>query len=278
MKKQQINQMTNQQIHEAQAHVNIKSSEISDALLLAYWQGETDATTTAFIEADDTLMIRAQSLLRTAQERRQPLPPPRAVDNTPSAEEIGAYHLGVLAPEQAQEIARFLKSNPSYAMELQLLDAFLDTLEDELPPAVEPQEPARASLLERAKTFGKEILVATLATAAGSTLTPAYTVRGDDDGPQIYLANDLHIGLEIEDDLGAPGYKMIVGTILNQIDDETMMWRAELWADGHNPKRWDTIVDELGGFEIEAIKPGHYHLVLTDGEQEIHIQTLEITT
>jgi hypothetical protein len=141
----------------------------------------------------------------------------------------------------------------------------------ELAPSLEP------SLLEHVKEQVR-VVIAHLVGGEGFPVfgEPAFErafvgIRGVEDEPYQYMAEDVQIIIEVQDDAEQPGLKAILGLILGA-EPNTMsahLWRSE--------QRVAVVpVDDLGNFAIPALERGSYELILNGPESEIHIQELQI--
>ncbi len=184
----------------------------------------------------------------------------------PSSFELGEYHLNVLPQNQAADVARHLAKCPHCTREVAQLNDYLAEFSSTL----------KLTRLERVK-----VLVAHMVgrIPAGNTrLQPIQTpacmaVRGKDDGPSIYAADDVQVAVEVQDDAERPGRKVILGLVIGAESDDLKahLWRVE------QPVAIVT-VDELGNFCFSNLPRGNYELILSGPQVEIHIQKLEIGT
>jgi len=96
-------------------------------------------------------------------------------------------------------------------------------------------------------------------------------LRGDGDEPFIYQAENVRIVIEVQDDVEQPGLKTLLGLVTGLESNEfTIQVNQEGQAIA------STSVDEIGNFIIPHLSPGHYKLVLTGPNMEIHVQSLPV--
>jgi hypothetical protein len=177
----------------------------------------------------------------------------------PDAIELGEYHLGMMAGRQAEEIAHHLQTCPHCKRELAQLAHYLDQVSPDLD----------YTLAERIKIWIAERIPDT--TSSEAALSPAFAVRGGENGPLMFEAGDAQLTIEIQDDPEKPGQKSILGLVLGS--DEPAL-QAHLWQEGLLVKTVN--VDELGNFTIMGLAPGLYDLILSGASFEIHVQALQI--
>jgi len=234
--------------------------------LLAYLDGEADSQVVDHIEQcahcrDEVRRLSHFQDLLTTQLYRFTCPTP---------DELGDYHLNVLPPERITAVSMHLAKCPRCAQEITQLKNYLSALASTL----------ESDRIERVKNR-VNVLVARLADGGSesglawrSTLgTVGMAVRGADDGPSLYDADDVQIAVEVQDDAERPGRKIILGLVIGAEADglTAHLWRVE------QPIAI-VPVDELGNFCFPNLPRGNYELVLSSSEAEIHIQGLEIGT
>jgi hypothetical protein len=95
-------------------------------------------------------------------------------------------------------------------------------------------------------------------------------IRGGDEGPRIYQVAGVQIALEVQDDASALGCKVVLGLVtgLDSAGLRITLRQADRIVA-------TTSVDNAGNFVISQLNPGHYQLILTRPEVEIHVQSLE---
>ena len=187
----------------------------------------------------------------------------------PSSFELGEYHLNVLPQEQAAAVARHLEKCPHCTREVAQLNDYLN--EFSLKPT--PLEQVKERVKERVRVLVADLVSHVPGSPGGQpTLMPAgVAVRGADDGPSIYAADDVQVAVEIQDDAERPGRKAILGLVIGAKSDglKAHLWRVE------QPVAI-VPVDELGNFVFPNLPRGDYELILSGPEVEIRIQKLEI--
>jgi hypothetical protein len=238
---------------------DVYASEIGDAELLAYLDGETDAEVTAQIEGSEVYLRRAQELAKltnrlTAQLYRLACP---------DSLELGEYHLGMLAGDQAQAIETHLAECPHCSKELAQLSGYL----------VEEQPETGPGLVEQTR-----ILVARLVSDISTGLTPgelatapAFVVRGEEGETRIYEADQIQISIDILDDGEHPGMKVLLGLIMG-INAEGF----EVRLNSSGKQMADTKVDELGNFDFSGLSKAEYEVIVVGAGVEVHIPVIEV--
>ena len=247
----------------------VSPPELDDGDLLTYIDGEADQQVVAHLERCPHCREKVQRLARlqdhlTARLYRIACPSPT---------ELGEHHLDVLPRDRTAAMAQHLAECPHCAREVAQLKGYLA----ELAPSLE------LGPLERVKERVR-VLVARLVNGGlgggllnQPALAPAYAgVRGEHgekEGPYLYQADGVQVAIEVQDDAGRPGRKVILGLVVGA---EPGGLKVHLWqAD----QRVAVVpVDELGNFVIPDLALGSYELILSGPEVEIHIQELRIGT
>lgn len=237
----------------------------ADRTLLAYLDGEADDQVIAHLARCPYCRERAQRLARLQDRLTARL----YRFNCPSPTELGEYQLGILRDEQAVAVAQHLAECPRCGRELSQLQGYLT----ELRPTLE------LSRLERARERAR-ILVARLVSGGGMgragrppSLVPAYSgIRGEEGEPIIYEADEVQVVVEIQEDPDQPGHKTVLGLVVG-VDDPHEV-EVHLWRDDQRVATGP--MDETSNFVIPNLAPGHYELILSGPEVEIHIQDLEV--
>jgi hypothetical protein len=172
--------------------------------------------------------------------------------------ELGEYHLGYLADSQELVIARHLR-------ECLLCRREVASLEEYLKESVRP-----SGLLMSVK-----VLVARLLSEGPeqeSSSTPALSgLRGAGDEPFIYQADNIRIMIEVQEDVEQMGRKTLLGLITGLESNEFSIQVRQ----GEQAVA-TTSVDEIGNFIISHLSPGHYKLILSGPNIEIHVQSLPV--
>jgi len=242
----------------------VSPPEPKDWELLTYIDGEADQRVVEHVEQCVHCREKAHRLAHlqgrlTAELYRL---------TCPSPEELGEYHLGILPRDRAAAVACHLAECPHCTREVTQLKDYLT----QLAPTLE------LGPLERIKEQ-VWVLVARLVSGGPGdrllkqpALAPAHAgIRGEEDGPCIYQADDVQTVIEVQDDAERPDRKGIFGLVTGM---DTGEMQAHLWqAD----QRVAVVpVDELGNFVIPNLAPGSYELILSSPEVEIHIQDLQV--
>jgi hypothetical protein len=239
--------------------------ELDDRALLAYLDGEADRQVVAHLERCPHCRERATRLARLQSRLTSELYRLAC----PSTVELGEYHLGVLPPEQAEAVAQHVAECPHCSRELAQLEGYLA----ELAPALEPGP------LERAGEQIRVLIARLLDRNSGRgpfgqpAVAPAYAgLRGDEEEPLIYQAEDVQVVIQIQQDVERPERKTILGLVVGLGENQEL--EAHLWQAGQ--RITVAAVDELGNFVMSDVVSGSYELILSGPEVEIHVQALEI--
>lgn len=276
----------------------VRSTKLSDSVLLAYLAGDADAATNAHLAMCHACQQRAATL--AAQERRLTVSLYRR--ECPPSLTLSEYQLGLLPATESRTIARHLRHCPHCTNELQILTAYLADVAPTL--EIEPT----LGLLERAR-----ILVARLVEdlpnldALGGLLTGASLasagVRGDVGAHLVYAVEDVQVIIDVQTDAQQPAHRALLGLLLGFSDPQQItaqLWPAEepvgnkpvrttaptslqpnatpstYFVEGYAKPVATTTVDDLGNFVLTALPPGVYDLILSSDKAEVHIQTLLI--
>lgn len=187
----------------------------------------------------------------------------------PTSLELGEYQLKVVSKERAAQIERHLAVCNDCTQELAQLKTFMSQPD----PFLKPDPLAAVQRQMR-------VLVARLVGGpaersgfGGPALAPAFAgLRGEDIGPRSYEAGDIQVLIEVEDDGTGRGRKTVMG-LLSNVDDYSD-FAVGLWQDGR--EQLVIPIDSLGNFVMEDLSEGHYELILSGPEIELHIQDLAI--
>ena len=182
----------------------------------------------------------------------------------PTPQELGEYHLGLLAADQATAVEQHLAGCPHCAREVAQLQAFLASQEPVREPAPGPLEQVR----EQVRVWIAQLL------APGPGLAPAPVgIRGQEQASRTYRAGGVEVVLGVQPDAEQPDRSVILGLVIG-LDAAGVA--AHLWQ---NRRPIATVeVDDLDSFVIPGIAPGVYELVLAGPKLEIVIQDLQIGT
>jgi hypothetical protein len=175
----------------------------------------------------------------------------------PETSELGEYHFELSPPDRAAFIHDHLRECPHCRRELQQLKNFLQDVSPDL----------ESSSIERLKIWVAEKLPG----LSDASRPLAFGLRGESPSQIFYQAGDAQITIEIQDDLDAPGKKIILGLVLG-IDPADL--RIRCFQSGVQVS--DNPVDELGNFILTGLEPGEYDFLLQNKGLEIQIQSLSI--
>ena len=239
-----------------------RSSNLSDAELLAYLDGELDEGTAKLIEGSgsDAQELRAR-LQVLAQEQRR-LAQALYRSSCPDPQRLAEFQFSMLSEAETESISAHLAICPHCTAELEQLGDYLS----EIGPDLE------YTFLERVK-----VLVARLLPPSGTgqpfaASVPALAgVRGGAGEPLFYEAGDVQITLEVQEDAVATAHKSILGLLTGE-DSEG--WQVSLWRDAELVA--STTVDELGNFIFDRVAPATYNLLLRGDDVEIHLQNVVV--
>ena len=235
----------------------ISPPPIADRDLLAYLDGETWEGVAIHLAQCPHCRERAEELARWQQALTVRL----YRHECPSALALGEYHLGLLPPHEAAGVKAHLAACPHCRREVAELDAYLGGL-----------QPSVASHLLDGTVERVRLVIARLLSPPGPAFSPAYAgVRGEEQAPALYEAEEMQVAIEIEDDIEVPGRKVILGLVIGA---EPPGGEALLWQTGQPVAA--APVDELGNFVIPGIAAGIYDLIVTGPQIEMHIEKLEV--
>jgi hypothetical protein len=171
---------------------------------------------------------------------------------------LGEYALEIIDHKKAQIIKQHLTECPHCQTELKQLSNYLDELADDLD----------LSLIERVKVrVGK--LISQTGTQMPS-LAPA--LRGDSEEVRLYQAGEAQVSLQVQVNSQDPKLRDISGLMIGIKPGD---WHASLWQDGRQAAA--TEVDELSSFSLKGISPRGFTLILSNPENEIHIEVEHLT-
>lgn len=186
----------------------------------------------------------------------------------PPALELGEYHLDMLPVAKTTVVQQHVATCPYCAQELAQLAAFMDSPDPYLHPAPWTTLRRQVNVLVARLTSGMQ--------AGGlfgpPALAPALAgLRGDAAGPLTYEAGDAQIILDVQQDGQQAGRQALIGLVMG-LDGQAL--RATLWRDQQQIVA--AAVDTLGNFAFDDLAPGQYELILTGGQDEVHIQDLHL--
>jgi hypothetical protein len=180
----------------------------------------------------------------------------------PSPMELGDYHLGFVTDSRKLVLAQHVRECPLCTQELANLKEFM------LEPTVQPSLVRSVQVMVARLLGGKE---------AGQekeefTLSPAFSgLRGEGEEPFIYQADHIQIVIDVQDDAEQIGLKTLLGLVTGlESRDSTIQISQE------DRVVATTSVDEIGNFIISQLAPGHYKLILSGPNIEIHVPSLPV--
>jgi hypothetical protein len=177
----------------------------------------------------------------------------------PDSLELGEYEMGLLPSDRLSFISSHLAECPHCRSEITGLQLYLRQLAPEL----------RFSPAQRIRVWIARLIPPV--PEGGLIPAPAFALRGEGGGPQVYEAGDAHLTIEVRDDPEKKGRKRLLGLVLG-VDTENLV--AHLWRKGRHLTM--IALDELGDFIFGDLESGRYELILTGPSLEIHVQELVI--
>lgn len=173
----------------------------------------------------------------------------------PEPLELGEYRLEMLPEQRRETVREHLRICPHCQRELASLDDWLADLKADLEPG----------LAERVRIWIAERL------SGGTSLTPAFGLRGDSGAGRVYdyQAGEAQITIEVQEN--SHGRKVLLGLILG-VNPQGLA--AALWQQGELLQQ--APVDELGNFVIPDVAAGEYDLIVSRPDEEYHLQSLQV--
>lgn len=231
--------------------------ELDDRQLLAYLDGETDSQVAHHLDQCSHCRENARQLAHLQDQLTARL----YRISCPSSLELGDYQLGLLSTAQAVAIAQHVNECPHCKREVSVLREYLNG-------EIEPD--LQASLVKRVKVMIARLVRDGQGWGQPSPVPGMVGIRGGDEGPRIYQVDGVQLALEIQDDAGSPGRKVVLGLVTGL--DSTGLRVTLRQADQIVAT---TSVDNVGNFAFAQLNRGHYQLILTRPEVEIHVESLE---
>ncbi len=233
----------------------VSPPELDDRHLWSYVDREADHETLLHLERCEHCSEKAKALAQLQVRVKSRL----YRITCPSPLELGEYHLRILPSPHMLVIAQHVRECPHCEGEVAQLAGYLSDL------TLQP------SSLEKIKIF-----VAQLISRGGSdqesgtpSMTPTLAgLRGEEEEPFIYKADDIQIIIEVQDVVDQPGKRKLLGLITGLEFNGFVM---QVHQEGQ--LIITTSVDEIGNFLISPLSPGHYDLTLLGPDKEIHIQS-----
>lgn len=233
---------------------------ITDAILVAYIDGEAEPKEHAYIEANRDEFAERLSALTTAEnELRENLAAFRPI----SSFDLGQYQLGYGSEAERARIAAYLDQHPHAKKSLDMLDQFIDAL-DPGPIVTE-----RTGLFKQAR-----ILLGKLVGSDTPQGALALGLRGAQEG--VYAAGEFQVVVESDTDFDDAS-KLALSGLLTGIDDASGL-TAYLWHSGHVTRVAAVELDEFGNFGFSRLDTGRYELIISsdNADFEIHIQDITV--
>jgi len=228
---------------------------LDDWQIVSYIDGEADDTVKAHIEQCSFCRQKADQWGVVQKNMKRRL----YRHNCPSPMELGEYHLGLLPSPQKMVVTQHLRGCPVCRLEVAQLEEFM-------------QEPTpQPDIIQSIR-----VLIAKLISGGGvsqdqtgSSLSPVSAgLRGEEDEPFIYQAENIQIAIEVQNDVEQPGHKTLLGLITGLDSSGFIM---EAYQEGKVVTT--TFVDEIGNFIFNHFLPGTYELVLLGPDTEIRIES-----
>jgi len=236
----------------------ITSPALDDIQILSYVEGEADDRIVAHIKECQFCSERANRWTFLQKRLRKQLY--RVTCPTPV--ELGDYHLGMLPAPEVLVVAQHVRECPLCRRELAGLEGFLAELAPQ-PGFLEPVNVLVASLINGRGLDQDHPELAS---------TPAFAgLRGEGEEPFIYQADQVRVMIEVQDDVEQMGLKTLLGLVTGL---ESNDFTVQVSQGGDEIAT--TSVDEIGNFIIPHLSPGHYKLILTGPNMEIHIRSLPV--
>lgn len=236
----------------------ITSPALDDTQIISYVEGEADDIVVAHIKECLFCSERANRWTLLQNGLREQLY--RVTCPTPM--ELGDYHLGFLPDSQKLVVAQHVRACPLCRREVAELEEFL------------AESSPQPGFLESI-----EVLVASLVNGPGMdqdhpepSSAPTFTgLRGEGEEPFVYQAGQIRIMIEVQDDVEQMGLKTLLGLVTGLETNEFTIQVGQ-----GDQLITTTSVDEIGNFMIPHLSPGHYKLILTGPNMEIHVQSLPV--
>ena len=231
----------------------ITSPALENVEIAMYVDGEADEATVAHIQQCPYCGERARGWTRLQNRLRK-----QAYRvNCPTPMELGDYHLGYLPDPQELVVARHLQECVLCQREIAYLKEYLEEVREQ-PGLFMSVKVLVARLLGEKQDFSS---------------APSFAgLRGEEDEPFIYQADHIRIVIEVQDDVEQMGLKTLLGLVTGLESNDFTIQVSQ----GDQVSATSS-VDEIGNFIIPHLSPGHYKLILTGPNMEIHIQSLLVT-
>jgi len=177
-----------------------------------------------------------------------------------SSLELGAYHLGVTSAKQTREIRHYLAEHPEKANELDLLENYLQILEDELP--LDEREAMSAPSIWQQVAEQTRILVANLVPEPEL----AFALLGEVGNEScVYEVENIQIFVQIQDDEELSEHHALLGMVAGL---EPSGMKVHLWETEQPDKIASVPVDESGNFLMSHLASAAYEMILSTPSAE----------
>ena len=176
----------------------------------------------------------------------------------PEPQELGEYHLGMLARDRTEQIQTHLQDCPRCTQEVGQLHEYLESLKEDL----------EIPLSARIKTWIARLLPAD---GFGGGLMPVAGLRGNAAQVIAYQAGDAQLSLLVQEDPQQPEYRSVLGLLIGAPPENA---QAILFQ--KNRQLQSVNVDELGNFVFPGVKKGQYELLLRGTSFEIDVSPFVI--
>ena len=236
----------------------ISSPELDSGQIVSYVDGEANDSVVAHIKQCTYCSERANRLTLLQNSLRKQL----YRSTCPTPMELGDYHLGLLPAPQVLVVAQHLRECPLCRREMAELEEYL------MEPSPQTSLPDLVRVIIARLLGGREVDQE----QEEFSSAPAFAgLRGEGEEPFIYQAGDVRIVIEVQDDVEQMGLKSLLGLVTGLESNEFTIQVGQ-----GDQLIATTSVDEIGNFLISHLAPGHYKLILTGPNMEIHIQSLPV--
>jgi len=232
--------------------------ELNDTQLMAYLDDEANPEIARHLEKCSYCRKKAEALDRLQKRLTSQL----YRITCPSPTELGEYHLRTLPASQMLIVSQHLRECPHCVREISQLDEFLV----ELTPPPGLIKSARVLIARLIKKPGTD------QDTEGFLGAPAIAgVRGEEEEPFIYQTDGIQIVIDVQEDLEQVGLKTLLGLVTGLETNEFTIQVSQ-----GDQVIATASVDEIGNFIIPHLSPGHYKLILSGPNMELHVQSLPV--
>jgi len=222
--------------------------ELEEKSLWTYVDKEADQDIAHHLAGCEYCRERATALSRLRDEVKSRV----YRTSCPPALELGDYFLHLLPANQSLVVAQHVRECRHCAQELATLEKYL------------------AQPVSEDNVMG--VITTLIARLVSGESSPAFAgLRGEDDEPFIYQADNVQVVIEVQDDIEQMSRKILLGLVTGL---ESNKFTIQVSQEGQVIAT--SSVDEIGNFVISHLIPGHYQLILSGANIEIHIQSLSV--